>query len=420
MGSRTPLDESFGLHKEPPLNRAEEVKDLLDAVQGLILPFIRQADEDASVKHTGHGKVVPGGAPRTTLVEQHKPEKLLKVLNFQLPENGGGKGGLLEVVEKVLKYSVNTWDQGFLDKLYASTNAVGVVAELILAVLNTNLHVYQVSPALTLIEKTTTRHLASLFGLTGPHAGGVSVQGGSAANLTALTVARHTLYPSTKTAGNGSHSFVLFTSAHGHYSLEKAAQMLGFGSAAVISIPVDASGAMIPASLEDAIIKAKDDGKTPLFINATAGTTVLGSFDPFTAISSIAKSHNIWLHIDGAWGGSVIFSPNQRHKLHGSHLANSIATNPHKMLGAPVTCSVLLGADMRQFHAANTLPAGYLFHSDNDDDNESPSLSTDVHDLADLTPQCGRRGDILKLALSWTYYGATGFGAASADSPSGA
>jgi glutamate decarboxylase len=82
---------------------------LLKAVQSLIIPFIRLADEDAATKHTGH-------SPRTTLVEHHKPEKLVKLVK--------GKDGLLETVEQVLKYSVNTWDQGFLDKLYASTNAV--------------------------------------------------------------------------------------------------------------------------------------------------------------------------------------------------------------------------------------------------------------------------------------------------------
>jgi glutamate decarboxylase len=89
------------------------------------LPFICSADEDATAKQTGHGLSVPGGGPRTTLVEYHKPEKLVKLLDFQPPyEQGRGKDGLLELVEKILKYSVNTWDQGFLDKLYSSTNAV--------------------------------------------------------------------------------------------------------------------------------------------------------------------------------------------------------------------------------------------------------------------------------------------------------
>ena len=68
---------------------------------------------------------IPGGGPRKTLVELHKPENLMNLMKFDLPDDGRGKSGLLETVDQVLKYSVNTWDQGFLDKLYASTNAVG-------------------------------------------------------------------------------------------------------------------------------------------------------------------------------------------------------------------------------------------------------------------------------------------------------
>lgn len=258
------------------------------------------------------------------------------------------------------------------------------------------------SPALTVIEKTITKRFANLYGFDGPHAGGFSTQGGSGSNLSALIIARNTLYPETKTDGNGSHNFVIFTSAHGHYSFEKAAQMIGLGSSNLVPVPVDAAGAMRPSELERLILAAKASGKTPLLVNATAGSTVLGSFDPFEEISAIARAHGMWMHVDGAWGGSVIFSESQRQKLRGAHLADSLAVNPHKMLGAPTTCSLLLGKDMRQFHRANTLPAGYLFHGA-DDDGE-------VWDLADLTPQCGRRADSLKVALSWIYYGSEGYG----------
>ncbi|KAI9745989.1 MAG: hypothetical protein M1818_000670 [Claussenomyces sp. TS43310] len=397
------LENGASAGSQAPLNRADEVEDLLNAVQKLVIPFIRSADEDAATKHTGHGRVVSGGGPRTALVEQHPPEKLMQLLDFKLPdERGAGKAGLLEIVGKVLQYSVNTWDQGFLDKLYSSTNAVGVISELLLAILNTNLHVYQVSPALTIIEKTTARKFATLFGFTGVHAGGISTQGGSASNTTSMIIARNTLYPETKTDGNSSHKFVLFTSAHGHYSLEKAAQMCGLGSKSVWSVPIDAQGRMIPSELEKLIKKAKAEGRTPFYVNATAGTTVLGSYDPFPEISAVCKAHSLWLHIDGSWGGPAIFSSAQKHKLEGSQLADSVAVNPHKMLGTPVTCSFLLGQDIRQFHKANTLPAGYLFHSAGNEDAE-------VWDLADLTLQCGRRGDSLKLALSWVYYGSSGF-----------
>lgn len=356
----------------------------------------------------------------TSLVDYKKPEELQDILQLDLPEQGTGQTGLVSVLRKVLRYSVNTWHQGFLDKLYASTNAPGVASELILAALNTNVHVYQVSPALSVIEKHTGKRLAALFGLNGPRAGGISVQGGSASNTTSIVIARNNLFPNTKTDGNGDYKFVLFTSTHGHYSIEKAAQMLGLGSSAAWSVPIDKEGRMIPSELEKLVQKALSENRTPFYVNATAGTTVMGSFDPFDDIAAICKKYNLWLHIDGSWGGSFAFSQRQRHKLAGAEKANSIAINPHKMLGVPVTCSFLLASDLRQFHRANTLPAGYLFHNNDDEDavpiengiggsSELDSDSPEIWDLADLTLQCGRRADSLKLFLSWTYYGTAGY-----------
>lgn len=351
-------------------------------------------------------------------------------MDVSFPDQGHGKEGFLNAVQKVLQYSVNTWDQGFLDKLYAATTPIGLAADLLLSALNSNLHVYQVSPALTVIEKQTTRKLAELFGFKGTYAGGVSQPGGSAANQSSIVIARNNLFPETKSEGYGDKKFVLFTSAHGHYSLEKAAQMFGFGSNAVIAIPVDGRGCMKPEALDAAIEKAKKEGKTPFYVNATAGTTVLGSFDPLHAIADICKKHKLWMHVDGSWGAPVIFSAKQKHKLSGVERANTIALCPHKMMGVPLTCSFLLGQDLRQFHKGMTLPAGYLFHqpeqandASNGDTKDHSAVDTEAlgehagveqptqeyWDLADITPQCGRRGDSLKVALSWIYHGSAGF-----------
>ncbi len=263
-----------------------------------------------------------------------------------------------------------------------------------------------------MIEKHTAKTFASLFGFTGPRAGGVTCQGGSASNLTSIVIARNALYPETKTRGNV-HDFVLFTSEHGHYSVEKAAVTCGFGSSAVWSVPVDASGRLKPDELRNLVVRAKAEGKTPLYVNATAGTTVFGSYDPFEEISAICREFGLWMHIDASWGGPAIFSAKHRGKLAGSHLADSLTVNPHKMMNAPVTCSFLLGPDMGIFHKANTLPAGYLFHSPSEPNGTNGcagnATAEDVWDLADLTLQCGRRGDSLKLALSWIYYGSAGF-----------
>ena len=288
-----------------------------------------------------------------------------------------------------------------------------MASELLLAALNTNVHVYQVSPALTVIEKHTANSLANLFGFTGPRAGGVTCQGGSSSNLTSIVIARNTLYPECKTQGNACAPgpFILFTSVHGHYSVEKAAVTCGLGSASVWTVPVDATGRMDPSALRNLVLRAKAEGKTPLYVNATAGTTVLGSYDPFEAISAVCKEFNLWLHVDASWGGPAIFSSRHRHKLAGAHRADSLTVNPHKMMNVPVTCSFLLGPDTAVFHRANTLPAGYLFHADPSPapPSSTPSPPAEVWDMADLTLQCGRRADSLKLALSWIYHGAAGF-----------
>ncbi|KAF1920498.1 pyridoxal phosphate-dependent transferase [Ampelomyces quisqualis] len=332
---------------EAPLNRADEVKDLLTSIQDLIIPFIASADEDATVKRSGHGLRVEGGGPRTTLVEHHPPKKLECLLQktLEISDDPSGKEGLVSLVETILKYSVNTWDQGFLDKLYGTSNS------------------------------------------------------------TAIVIARNTLYPETKVSGHGSLKLTIFTSAHGHYSVEKAANLHGLGTSNVISVPVDNNGQIVPEDFARLVQESKARGETPFFLNATAGTTVHGSFDPFTPLSTICKQHNMWLHIDGSWGGPVIFSaPHASSRLAGAHLADSITINPHKMLGVPMTSSFLLGADMAHFHAALTLPAGYLFH------NAPAAGAEHIYDLADLTPQCGRRADALKFFLALQYYGAAYFG----------
>ncbi|OAA82379.1 Pyridoxal phosphate-dependent decarboxylase [Akanthomyces lecanii RCEF 1005] len=382
-----------------PLNRAGELEHLLHAVQQLVVPFVRAADQSAAEKPTG---TIPKGH-RNVLVQTTAPADLAAKLNLTLPAEGQGVEGLLAMIQRILDYSVNTWDQGFLDKLYASNTPVGVISDIILSILNTNLHVYQVSPALSVIEKATGRALANLFGFTGAFAGGITCQGGSSSNLTSLVVARNTLYPDTKTKGLSAkhHDFVVFTSAHGHYSVEKSAMICGLGSDSVWAVPVDDDGCMRADALRELVARARAQGRTPLYVNATAGTTVRGSYEPFRDVAAICREFGLWMHIDASWGGPVVFSRAHRHKVDGAHLADSVTINPHKMMNVPTTCSYLLLPDTRRLKVANSTAAGYLFHEGAEDG--------ETWDLADLTLQCGRRGDSLKLALAWLYYGADGF-----------
>lgn len=370
--------------------RVSELDELLRALHPKIVAYVAQADPSSETYRTD------------SLGRYHDPQLLKKVFteNNQL-ENGikGDKEALFKHIDSVLEYSVNTWNPGFMDKLYASTNPIGVVSDLILSVLNTNSHVYTVSPVLSVLENYIGRKYARMFYGDSSKCGGLTFSGGLWSNITALQIARSILYPETKQEGN-TRKFAVFASRHCHYSVEKAAILLGFGSKSVFKVGLHADGSMDVKDLEKRIEEAKENGYTPLFVNATAGTTVFGLFDDFTGIAAVAKRHSLWFHVDGSWGGNVVFSKKHGKKLAGCELAHSITVNPHKMLGTPTTCSFLLLADSKQFQTANSLNAPYLFHGrENDDENL---------DLADGTMGCGRRADSFKFHLTWLYYGSRG------------
>lgn len=251
-----------------------------------------------------------------------------------------------------------------------------------------------------------------MFGLQGTYSGGVTQPGGSASNFNSVLIARHRAMPSIKERGLRDQQLVMFTSCDSHYSLDKAAQMSGIGSRGVCKVPTDAEGRMSVPALRSSILSALEQYKVPFYVNATAGTTVRGAYDPIEEIADVCKEFGLWLHVDGSLGGSAIFSRRQSWRLRGSERADSITINPHKMLSVPVTCSFLLGRDLRQFRSANSIDAGYLFHDDTSEAAQPFSTADDIddiYDLAELTPQCGRKGDALKLALGWVYYGRIGY-----------
>lgn len=333
------------------------------------------------------------------VVHHHPPEELTKLLDLELNDEGVGKDGLAQLLGPIVMNSVREWDPRFCDKLYASTNAIGVISELVLAVLNVNSHVYHVSPTMTLVEKATAKKLTEMFNL-GTHSGGITFPGGSASNTAAMAAARNLRFPHIKLQGyREEDKLSVFTSSHSHYSVEKAAIALGIGSRHVYKVPCSLDGRMSPAALKQAIETSVSKGEKPFFVNCTAGTTVLGAFDDIEAVASIIKPYDLWLHIDGSWGGPVVFSSKYRYLLKGSGLADSFTINPHKLLGVPVQCSFLLLKDLRLLYQANTLQADYLFHTKEDS----------YSDLGSATMGCGRHPDAFKMYLAWKYYGATYF-----------
>ena len=176
--------------------------------------------------------------------------------------------------------------------------------------------------------------------------------------------------------------------------------MLGMGRKHLVRVPVDERGRMRVDALVDAVRGDLDAGHEPVMVNATAGTTVLGAFDPLDALADVCERFDMWLHVDGAYGGSAVLDPGQAHLLEGCAHADSISWDAHKLMGAPLSCSVVLVREKGLLARSLDEDASYLFQGDE----------------AELDPgtrsvQCGRRNDALKLWTLWQAVGSEGFAA---------
>lgn len=217
-----------------------------------------------------------------------------------------------------------------------------------------------------------------------------------------MSMARHQRYPDCKSRGmQGVPTLRLYTSEHAHYSIKKGAFFLGFGTDNLVTIPCDQQGRMRADALEAAIQADKAKDFVPLLVNATAGTTVVGAFDPFQEIADVCRRQNVWFHIDGCLGACALVSPKLRGLLAGAEFADSLAWNPHKGMGIPLQCSAVFTRHDGLMSDAHCAGARYLFQQDKFYDVS--------FDTGDKSIQCGRKTDILKLWLAWQGLGEQGF-----------
>lgn len=318
---------------------------------------------------------------------------------------------LLAALDEVLRLSVHTASPRFFNQNFAGPDLAALAGDWIAAALNTTGATFEMAPVFGLMELHLLRRLAELAGLPlaahapdhPPPRAGLMLAGGSLSNLHALQLARHRAAPSLRDEGAvEGPRFCVFTSTHAHYSIRKAAQLLGIGSRGVIRVAVDAHGRMLPAALEQAFVDARAAGLTPLAVNATAGTTVVGAFDPLDQLATMCAREDVWLHVDGCFGASLLFSPTQRDQLSGIERADSIAWNLHKMMGMPQQCSVLLLRRPDELRGCFAEQAEYLFQPD------KPHAELDSGDLGFA---CARRIDVLKAWLSWKHHGDPGMAA---------
>lgn len=307
--------------------------------------------------------------------------------------------------ELVVKHSVHTSHPRFFNQNFAGPDPVAVAGDWLGAALNTTNATYEAAPVFTLMEAAVLRKLARVAGYPIGDAPdglppGLFAPGGSSATLYAMQLARHRRDPDLVNRGAGPERLVLFVSDTGHYAAVKSAALLGLGRDAVIKVPTDAEGVIDITALRAAIAAAIDRGDTPFLVIGTAGTTVTSAFDPLDELADVCADRDLWLHVDGCYGGSALFSERQRHRLAGVERSDSFVWNLHKMMGVTQQCTALLVADPELLGPCFATGADYLFQPD--------KLHGEL-DSGDRHFQCARRVDVLKLWLLWQARGDAGF-----------
>ncbi len=206
---------------------------------------------------------------------------------------------------------------------------------------------WQASPALTELEEVTLDWWRQMLGLSDRWSG-VIHDTASTATFVALVCARERASNHAATRGGmqgGARPLTVYVSSQAHSSVEKAALLAGFGRDNVRLIPVDASFDMRPEALAAAILEDRAAGREPCAIVATCGSTATTAFDPLAAIAQVARSEELWLHVDAAMAGNAMILPECRELWNGVEGADSLVVNPHKWLGVSFDCSTYFVRD---------------------------------------------------------------------------
>ncbi|MFN7943095.1 MAG: aminotransferase class V-fold PLP-dependent enzyme [Thermoanaerobaculia bacterium] len=357
--------------------RARELEDWLAAVPTLALELLANEGAPAEVASAG-------------------PSRLARKLDLRLGADGLTTPEVVARLRSALATTPSSSSWRFVNQLFGGREPAGMAAEMLAAVPNVSMYTFKAAGAQILVERELLRHMASHAGFA--DAEGCFTPGGSIANLVALLLARNVALPESRDRGLGGERLAIYTSAEGHYSIPKNAGILGIGRDNVRRVPTDGAGRMDVDALTRMLEEDGARGVQPALINATAGTTVRGAFDPIRAIAALARDHGAWLHVDGALGGSVVLCPSRRELIDGVELADSFSWNPHKMMGVPLQCSVLLVSRRGELTRSLDETADYLFQVHEDDFNPGHR-----------SIQCGRRSDAFKLWAAWLKLGDRGW-----------
>ena len=339
------------------------------------------------------------------VLSQSHPGDIIAALPKSAPTNGEDMTAILADFERVIMPGITHWNNpSFFAYFAISASIPGILGEMLAAALDTNAMLWKSSPSATELEVVVLDWLRQALGLPAGWFGVIN-DTASISTMLALVAAREQANLDIREKGLSGRDDVpilrVYCSEQAHSSVDKGAIAIGFGHQNVVHIPTDDEFRMRPEALAEAIAADRKRGFLPVAVVATIGTTSTTSIDPVPAIADICGREKVWLHVDGAYGGSAGIVPELRHYLDGAERADSMVVNPHKWLFTPVDCSVLWVKDRALLKRAFSLVPEYLVTAE----------SGEVVDLMDYGVQLGRRFRSLKLWMVMRSFGTDGLAA---------
>src|SRR5438067_7206570 len=269
-------------------------------------------------------------------------------LDSSLPEEPANFDELLHTFRNTLiELSRHNGHPRMFGYVQAPGTAIAAIADLLASALNANLTAWRSAPAAVEIERLTINWIKQIIGFNREGAG-LFVSGGSMANMAALAAARRAKAPAqiqNKGAQSCAKTLRVYASEETHHSVAKAAALLGIGRDNVRLVSVNERHKISLDELVAAIEEDRAAGHLPICLVANAGTVATGAFDPFRQIGEIARRFNLWLHVDGAYGGFAALAASTRPLFGSIEEADSLALDPHKWLYLPVDCGCVLYRD---------------------------------------------------------------------------
>ena len=327
----------------------------------------------------------------TEIFNKPSEEVLDKIANMEIPSKG--RDPLIvgqELVNDVFGHSMTTQHPRFFSFVASAVSPYSLAGSILTDMYNIHAGAFDLAPGAGLIEEKIVKWMGTQAGYTGDKVGGVFLSGGSMCNMSAMVAARENkLTPEEFSKG------VIYISDQTHSSNEKGLKIIGFRKDQIVKIPTDDDFKMRTDLLEEAIKKDLEEGKKPFAVIGTIGTTNTGSIDPLDKIGEISNKYNLWFHIDGAFGASILISPKYRNLAKGVELSDSLSWDTHKWLMQTYSCSTLVVKNKNHLLNAFTEHPEYL----------EDVISKEHNDSWDLGPEMSRPPRAIKL---WYTLQATG------------